>query len=73
MRTKLWIVLNRSGVVRIAKKRSPALYQSERSICLWIDVPDSVFNMPAMVAELEIQEHQVVQPKVEIQAMEAKP
>lgn len=71
MKAKFYLVVNRKGVVRMAKRKCPGLYQWERLVTLTIEVPDSVFAMPAMKATIDIPEGHVGAPEASVQSQES--
>ena len=69
MRQRIYLVFTRFGLVRVCKKRAPALRQSERLVTLNVEIPDAVFAMPAMVATVQVPESAVTVPPIQVQAV----
>lgn len=64
MRQQIYIVVDQRGVRSMARKKKPGLRQNERMITLVIDVPNSVFDLPAMKATVIVPESNVKAPQV---------
>lgn len=63
MKAKFYVVFDRSGAVRMTKKRAPSMYRDEIAVGFTVNLPDSVFREPVISAEVDVPEDRVLVPE----------
>jgi len=66
MKDKVYLIMDIKGVRRISKK-PPKLSGNERSVCIDINVDDSIFEYTFMRTELNVKQEDVIEPSMDIQ------
>ena len=69
MKTTAYIVLNRRGAARLTKGK-PHLARDEIAIGLRLEVPDSAFLAPIVLADLTVPDHAVIVPEVSVELVD---
>ena len=72
MKDTVYITCVARGALRMTK-RLPFLNRGEIAVQLRISIPDGCFKSPILGASLHVTEQQVIQPTVEIEALDATP
>lgn len=70
MQDHFFIVVSQDGVCKMTKKE-PALKSFERGIKLNISVPDDVFEITYITANINVKQEDIMSPEIEILAGEA--
>lgn len=65
MKTKAYLVFNRSGLVKATKGRS-SLARDEIGVLVNIEIPDSAFRSPDIAANLVVPDHAIDVPEIEM-------
>lgn len=58
MRTSAWIVVGKNGSIKVTKK-SPTVPSNSVAMQLQINLPDTLFSKPKLVAQIEIPQESV--------------
>lgn len=69
MKTTAFIILKKSGPVRMTKGK-PSLGRDEIAIGVRLEVPDSAFRAPLVMADLVVPDHAVQVPEVHVEVVE---
>lgn len=70
MKDTCFLVFNEDGFVR-ATKRWPSLGREEIAVQVKATIPDSSFRSPVLAVSMDVKDQQVIQPTVEMEALEA--
>jgi hypothetical protein len=65
----VYIAMNRKGAVRMTKGK-PALRSDEIAIGITVEVPDSAFRAPIIMADLKVPDHAVMVPEISVEVIE---
>lgn len=65
MRTSVYLIMDRYGVRRLAK-RTPNLARQEIAVKVVIVVPDACFKAPTLNAEVTVRETDVLRPEAQV-------
>lgn len=66
MKTTVYLVLDKKGVVRHTKK-PPSLQGDQRAVAIDIEVDDTVFEYSFMRTSMTITEDDIIEPSLEVQ------
>ena len=72
MKDECYLIVDAYGVVRLTK-REPKLSRTEVAIKLRVAVSDNAFRSPIIGADLTVEEGRVIQPSIEVDAVEENP
>jgi hypothetical protein len=70
MKTTVYVILGRKGATRMTKNK-PDLRRDEIAIGLRLEVPDSAFRAPLVMADLTIPDHAVIVPEISVEVIES--
>lgn len=68
MKTTAYLILNRKGPVFI-RKNKPSLRRDEIAVGIRLDIPDSAFRSPIIMADLKVPDHAVIVPEITVEVL----
>lgn len=62
MKTRFYVVFDKSGAKRLTKKYLPSTYRNEVVVGFSVTIPDGVFTTPLINADVDVPEDRAIVP-----------